>query len=291
MDERISQLIAYFGQQAELDAPPHIFSDAFSLRGILGEKAGASGRVTPALKAAAGPIAKQPAGGAARPRQMAMPLPAHTFMRARQDFDEPSKLPSSEKRTKLAELFRETKACQKCALGKSRTSFVFGTGNPDALFMVIGEAPGQEEDRQGMPFVGAAGELLTKMLAAIEIDRAKQAFISNVVKCRPPENRNPDPAEILACSDLLARQIEIISPRVVLLLGRVAGHALLGSTESVADLRLRNGRHVYKNIPVFVTYHPAALLRNDSYRRPAWEDLKKLKTVLKESGVYDTPSH
>ena len=292
MDERLSRLIAYFKQQSELDVPSYIFSDAFSLSGILGKKTGVAGRLTAMPAAITAPTgAKRPEGAAVKPRQMAMPLPAHSFMRTGQNFDAPPTQPSSEKRTKLAELFRETKACQKCALGKTRTNFVFGAGNPDALFMVIGEAPGQEEDRQGLPFVGAAGELLTKMLAAIEIDRAKQAFISNIVKCRPPENRNPDPGEILACSELLTRQIEIIAPKVLLLLGRVAGHALLGSTESVADLRLRNGRHVYKNIPVFVTYHPAALLRNDSYRRPAWEDLKKLKTVLKESGIYDIPSH
>jgi uracil-DNA glycosylase len=283
MDERISLLIAYFKQQSQLDVPSHIFSDSFYLSNILGDKTDVSGRMAPALTTVAVSAAKQ-----SRPRQMAMPLPASSFKNARQDFDAPIKL-SSEKREKLAALFRETKTCQRCALGRTRTSFVFGTGNPDALFMVIGEAPGQEEDRQGLPFVGAAGELLTKMLAAIDIDRAKQAFISNIVKCRPPENRNPDPVEIRACSDLLARQIEIIAPKVLLLLGKVAGNALLDSSESVADLRSRNGGRLYKNIPVFVTYHPAALLRNDSYRRPAWEDLKKLKTVLKDSGVYDVP--
>ena len=167
---------------------------------------------------------------------------------------------------------------------------MFGAGNPDALFMVIGEAPGEEEDRQGLPFVGAAGELLTKMLSAIAIDRAKQAFISNVVKCRPPGNRNPEPGEVLACSDLLAGQIEIISPKVLLLLGKVAAHALLESTETIAALRERNGKHFYKDIPVFVTYHPAALLRNDNYRRPAWEDLQKLQKALKDANVYATPA-
>ena len=164
---------------------------------------------------------------------------------------------------------------------------MFGTGNPDALFMVIGEAPGEEEDRKGLPFVGAAGDLLTKILAAIDIDRLRHTFISNIIKCRPPNNRNPEPGEILACSNLLARQIEIIAPKALLLLGRVAAHTLLDSTESIAGLRERNGLHFYKGIPAFVTYHPAALLRNDAYRRPAWEDMQKLQKVLKDSGVYD----
>jgi len=138
--------------------------------------------------------------------------------------------------------------------------------------------------------VGAAGELLTKMLAAIQIDRKKHAFITNIVKCRPPDNRNPEAGEILACSDMIARQIDIIGPKALLLLGRVAAHALLGSTDSVADLRKRNGSLFHKNIPAFVTYHPAALLRNDAYRRPAWEDLQKLQTILTDAGVYDVPA-
>jgi uracil-DNA glycosylase len=282
MDERLNLLIAYFKQQAQLEVPPYIFSDSFSLSCILGGNSSA-----PRSTVAAPSLSRRFAGPAAQSRQMAMPLPAQAFIRKGQSFDAPAGPHASEKRTKLAHLFRETKACQQCGLGKLRTSFVFGTGNPDALFMVIGEAPGEEEDRQGQPFVGAAGDLLTKMLAAIEIDRTKHAFISNVIKCRPPENRNPDPVEIQACSGLLARQIGIIGPKVLLLLGRTASHALLGSTESIASLRERNGRHFYKNIPSFVTYHPAALLRNDSYRRPAWEDLKKLKLVLKDSGAYD----
>jgi DNA polymerase len=162
---------------------------------------------------------------------------------------------------------------------------VFGTGNPEALFMVIGEAPGEEEDLQGQPFVGAAGALLTKMLSAIDIDRKKHVFIANILKCRPPQNRNPETAEVQACSGILSRQIEIIAPKVILLLGRIAAHALLDTTDSIS--KMRSSTHEYKGIPVFVTYHPAALLRNDSYRRPAWEDLQKLQKILKDVGVYD----
>jgi DNA polymerase len=196
--------------------------------------------------------------------------------------------PQTERRAKLAGLYHEVKSCQNCVLGKSRNNFVFGTGNTDALFMVIGEAPGRDEDIQGQPFVGAAGELLTKMLTAISIDRKKQAFITNIVKCRPPQNRNPESSEILACSSILSRQIDIIAPKVILLLGKVAAHALLNSADSVA--RLRGRRHDYNGIAVFVTYHPAALLRNDEYRRPTWEDLQQLKTVLQDVGVYDSPN-
>ena len=151
--------------------------------------------------------------------------------------------------------------------------------------MVIGEAPGEEEDLQGQPFVGAAGALLTKMLAAIDIDRKKHVFITNVLKSRPPQNRNPEPSEILACSPILSRQIDIIAPKVILLLGRIAAHAILQSSDSISKLRARV--HEYRGISVFVTYHPAALLRNDEYRRPAWEDLQKLQMTLKEIGVYD----
>jgi uracil-DNA glycosylase len=298
MNEALDSLIAYFRQQAQLDMPSYVFSDAFSLpRWVAGSDRAAAPRSSAARPAA------QPAAGARRPasagrgsKPAAMPLPAHRLKHAANAGQSAPAAPAapapsqSPRRAKLAELFYETKTCQKCPLGNLRNSFVFGTGNADALFMVIGEAPGEEEDRQGLPFVGAAGELLTKMLAAISIDRAKQAFISNVVKCRPPGNRNPEPAEVLACADVLARQIEIIEPKVLLLLGKVAAHALLDSTETVAGLRERNGKHFYKGIPAFVTYHPAALLRNDSYRRPAWEDLQKVQKALKEATIYDAPA-
>ena len=201
---------------------------------------------------------------------------------------EQSTAPLTEKRSKLAALFHEEKKCSRCGLANLRTNFVFGTGNPDARLMIVGEAPGAEEDAQGQPFVGAAGELLTKMLAAISIDRKKQSFITNVLKCRPENNRDPAEAEILLCSSILSRQIDIIAPKVMLLLGKIAARAILNLSEPIAALRLR--RHAYRGIPVFVTYHPAALLRNDSYRRPAWEDLKNLKTTLQELGIYDSPT-
>jgi uracil-DNA glycosylase len=287
MDERIDLLIAYFKQQAQLDVPPYIVSDSFPLSTVITPQKNTGELASTILKTSAPSRGRPLSKGSLSP---AMPLPASKLIRRSESPPAIVTFPVSEKRKKLASLFHETKACQKCSFGKLRKSFVFGTGNPSALFMIIGEAPGEEEDRQGLPFVGAAGDLLTKMLAAINIDRTKQSFVSNIIKCRPPDNKNPEPGEILACSDLLARQIEIVAPKVILLLGDTATSALLDSRETVAVLRQRNGLHFYKDIPVFVTYHPAAMLGNDSFRRPAWEDLQKLQKALKDIGVYDVPA-
>jgi len=188
------------------------------------------------------------------------------------------------KRAALIDLYREVENCRGCTLGSLRTKMVFGAGKVSAPLMVVGEAPGYEEDRQGRPFVGKAGALLTKMLAAINIDRECDAFITNVLKCRPPENRDPQQAETLACIPILKRQITILNPRAILALGRIAAHGLFNTADSISTLR--TGIHAYNGIPVVITYHPAALLRNEQYKRPAWEDLKRLQTVLKEKGVY-----
>lgn len=182
------------------------------------------------------------------------------------------------KRTSLAELYYSCQQCTKCSLAFSRKKMVFGAGNADAKLMIIGEAPGFEEDKQGKPFVGRAGALLTKMLEAINIDREKDAFITNILKCRPPENRNPNQQEEVACLPVLKKQIGIIQPRAILLLGKIAASALLNISDSVSKTRVQC--HNYHAIPVVVTYHPAALLRNHRYKRPAWEDLQKLKEKL-----------
>ncbi len=187
-------------------------------------------------------------------------------------------------REQLIELYNEVKECCACDLSKSRRNMVFGSGNASAPLMVIGEAPGYDEDQQGKPFVGKAGALLTKMLAAINIDRTKDAFITNILKCRPPENRNPNQVETVACVPILKRQISIIAPSVILLLGRIAVQELLMRKESIGQLR--SEIHTYNSIPVVVTYHPAALLRNVQYKRPAWEDLQKLQSMLREKGLY-----
>ncbi|MGD9202725.1 MAG: uracil-DNA glycosylase [Chitinispirillia bacterium] len=182
------------------------------------------------------------------------------------------------KREALVELYYSCRNCTKCSLSFIRTNMVFGSGNANAELMIIGEAPGFEEDKQGKPFVGKAGELLTKMVGAINIDREKDAFITNILKCRPPENRNPNQQEEVACMPVLKMQIEIIQPKVILVLGKIAANALLNISESIGKIRVEC--HNYNNIPVVVTYHPAALLRNKRYKRPAWEDLQKLKKKL-----------
>ena len=188
------------------------------------------------------------------------------------------------KRSALIELYHEVEKCFGCRLGASRNRLVFGAGKADAPLMIIGEAPGFEEDRQGKPFVGKAGALLTKMLAAINLNREKDVFITNILKCRPPENRNPNQTETTACIPILKRQIRIIDPKAILALGRIAAHELLSRTESIGTLRAET--HNYNEIPVVVTYHPAALLRNERYKRPAWEDLQKLQKILRGKGVY-----
>jgi uracil-DNA glycosylase family 4 len=176
-----------------------------------------------------------------------------------------------QKREQLIKFYYEIKDCQKCELAKNRTKLVFGSGNPDSKIMLIGEAPGFHEDREGKPFVGNAGQLLDKILKAIELSR-DEVFITNVVKCRPPQNRDPLPEECDACNFILERQIEIIAPQYILILGRIAANVLLKMEESIANLR----GSVYEifGAKAVVTYHPAALLRNPNYKRSTWEDVQ-----------------
>ena len=168
--------------------------------------------------------------------------------------------------------------CEACALCSSRTQAVFGVGNPQADLVVVGEAPGEEEDRLGEPFVGRAGKLLDNMLAAIHEKRGERVFIANVLKCRPPGNRNPLPAEIAACAPYLLRQLELIAPKVILASGRFAAHMLLGSQAPLSALRGK--LHDWRGIPVIVTYHPAYLLRNLPDKNRAWDDLLLLRNTL-----------
>ncbi len=164
--------------------------------------------------------------------------------------------------------------CTRCSLGHTRQNFVFGTGHPQADIMFIGEAPGAEEDRQGQPFVGSAGQLLTRIIEAMQLHR-EDVYICNMLKCRPPNNRDPQPEEIELCEPYLKRQIEIVQPRIICTLGRVAAQALLKTTESMGGLR--GQLHEYEGIPVIATYHPAALLRNPQWKRATWEDMKRLR--------------
>lgn len=190
-----------------------------------------------------------------------------------------------EKASSLDELERMICNCTKCPLGMTRTKFVFGVGNPHATLMLIGEAPGADEDAQGEPFVGRAGQLLTKILEAINFKRS-DVYICNILKCRPPNNRKPTADESALCKPYLKKQIELIKPNVILCLGLTAAENLLGTTESMTRLR---GRVLsYEGIPVMVTYHPAALLRNPNWKRPTWEDVQAVR-ALHDDLVKATP--
>ena len=169
--------------------------------------------------------------------------------------------------------------CMKCPLGKTRNKFVYGVGNPNADLVFIGEGPGAEEDKRGEPFVGRAGKLLDKILEAINLNR-QQIYIANMVKCRPPGNRDPEPEEMDACNDYLLEQLRIIKPKLICALGRVAAQGLLKSTTPVG--KLRGIWHDFHGIEALVTYHPAALLRNPAFKRGTWEDMKMLRARYDE---------
>jgi DNA polymerase len=169
--------------------------------------------------------------------------------------------------------------CMKCPLGATRTKFVFGVGDPHATLMLIGEAPGADEDAQGEPFVGRAGQLLNKILEAIRF-RRDEVYICNILKCRPPENRTPAPEEVDQCIPYLKKQIALIRPKLILCLGLTAAQNLLQTNESLTRLR---GRVLqYEGIPLMVTYHPAALLRNPNWKRPTWEDVQAARKLHDE---------
>jgi len=170
-------------------------------------------------------------------------------------------------------------SCLKCSLGSTRKNFVFGVGNPKAKLVLIGEAPGADEDEQGEPFVGRAGQLLNKILAAVQL-RREDVYICNILKCRPPNNRDPLPDEAEACEPFLKKQLEVINPKLILCLGRIAGQTLLKTNASLSELR--NNVYVYQGIKVLVTFHPAALLRNPGWKKPTWDDIQKMRKMYDE---------
>lgn len=178
----------------------------------------------------------------------------------------------------MIELKTEAEMCARCKLCEARRKVVFGSGSEKATLMFVGEAPGYEEDIQGEPFVGRAGQLLTKIIQAIDLER-DSVYIANVVKCRPPENRNPMPEEIETCEPFLIRQLELIRPQIICALGTFAAQTLLKTNERISNLRGRF--HPYKisnlEIKVMPTYHPAFLLRNPEFKREVWEDMKLVK--------------
>jgi len=183
----------------------------------------------------------------------------------------------------LNALVDDIAGCTACALCKTRRMTVPGVGDPRAQWMFVGEAPGADEDSQGEPFVGAAGQLLDNMLVALGLARTENVYIANVLKCRPPNNRTPEPAEALACAPYLDRQIELIAPRLIVALGRSAAGRLLNTDAPVSSLR--NRVHRYRGTPLIVTYHPAYLLRTPADKAKAWEDLLFARRTLRDAAA------
>jgi uracil-DNA glycosylase len=195
------------------------------------------------------------------------------------DVDEPPRDPG----VILTEIREDIGDCTRCKLCRQgRTQIVFGVGNPRAELMFVGEAPGFDEDQQGEPFVGRAGQLLTKIIEAIGLKR-EDVYIANVIKCRPPENRNPEPDEVASCEPFLFRQIDAIKPRVIVALGTFAAHALLKTTTPIS--RLRGHAYQYRGAQLIATFHPAFLLRSPERKRDTWEDMKKVRALLKGEEV------
>ncbi len=208
------------------------------------------------------------------------PLPTDDFMPS-VEIDEvvPQAAPVTDvSRLDWRELRMAVASCTACELHKTRTQTVFGVGDPDAEWMIIGEAPGADEDRQGEPFVGRAGQLLNNMLKAIGLAR-EQVFIANILKCRPPDNRNPRPEEVARCEAFLQRQVALVKPKIILAVGGVAAHNLLKVDTPVS--RLRGRVHHYDDTPLVVTYHPAYLLRKPSEKAKSWADLQFAAAVAK----------
>lgn len=174
-------------------------------------------------------------------------------------------------------LQREVSVCTRCSLHETRTQTVFGIGNPDADWLFIGEAPGEQEDLRGEPFVGRAGQLLDEMIRALGLER-ENVFIANVLKCRPPKNRDPSPEEALACEPFLIQQVRKVGPKIIVAVGRIAAQNLLKTQVPLG--KLRGEVHRYEGTPVVVTYHPAYLLRSQTEKRRAWEDLKLARRTL-----------
>jgi DNA polymerase len=237
--------------------------------GQTGRRADGQMEPEPPARAPEQPSAPPPAGPSARlpdyPAGLTIPAPERGLLDAGPSWD------------RLEDVAAAIAACRECFLCQGRTNTVPGEGNPRAGLMFVGEGPGQTEDETGRPFVGRAGELLTRMIEAIGL-RREDVYIANAVKCRPPQNRKPLPDELLACRRYLERQIDLVRPRVLVALGATAAETLLDAKRSLTDLRGRV--HSYRGIPLVVTYHPAALLRNPNWKKPAWDDIRIARQLL-----------
>jgi DNA polymerase len=258
------------------------------IRGSVGEPASsgwrdalrASGAVPEAPSAAtprpprSAPFAEQVAAEVATPSAPKAPAAPGLVVGSADGERIPGEIGAATDLVQLAELIRR---CTRCDLYKTATNAVPGEGNPHAGFMCVGEAPGAQEDATGRPFYGQAGQLLTKILQAVNLSR-EEVFILNVLKHRPPGNRNPLPEEVSACRPYLVRQVALVAPKVILALGTFAAQSLLETKLSIG--KLRGSVHRYHGIPVIVTYHPAALLRNPAWKRPTWEDVQLARRIL-----------
>jgi len=220
----------------------------------------------------AAPITPAPVAAAWRKNLPPLPGPGLTVTSA-----VPGLMEAASRWESLEAVAAAVRECRKCFLCQARTNTVPGEGNPAARLLCVGEGPGETEDRTGRPFVGKAGELLTSILAAIDLPR-ETVFIANVVKCRPPQNRKPTQDEMQACLPYLRQQIQLIRPKVILALGATAAEGLLGAKGSLGDLR--NRVHRFDGVPTIVTYHPAALLRNPNWKKPTWDDVRIARQLL-----------
>jgi DNA polymerase len=270
------QLARLLAQRVEMGQGP-LFLDTLNRDEALAlaGRSGASHRPTPDVKV----------GGAARgsPENVARPdreKPAPPRKRAASTAADAGRPPAVLPVLPAdLEALRETVAgCTLCRLHSGRTQTVFADGTSNARLMVVGEAPGANEDATGLPFVGAAGKLLDLMLASVGLSRRDSVYICNVIKCRPPGNRNPAPDEIEACSPYLRRQIELIEPEALLAVGSFSAQLLTGSEKAIG--KLRGEVYSYEGVPLVITYHPAALLRNPGWSRAAWDDLQLLRQVM-----------
>ena len=192
-----------------------------------------------------------------------------------------------QRRQRLDALVTGVLGCTRCPLSMGRTHSVAGEGVLDPLVMFIGEGPGRDEDESGRPFVGAAGRYLDRWLAAIGLDREKNAYITNIVKCRPPNNRDPQPDETDACTPWLLEQIVLVRPRMIVTLGRISMRVLTGTTQGIT--RIHGTFHTWRGIPLVPTFHPSAVLRRDEWRRPVWEDLKTIRNWLVDNADHVAP--
>jgi uracil-DNA glycosylase family 4 len=261
----------YLAQQAELGGPEVILSGKRALEAPVPAEA-----ATPAPQAAPNPPrGRLTAAGGPRWMVGAPPIPGPGLVITSPEAvllgNDLHNLDSLEQ---VAERIRTTYCCALCP---NRTNAVPGEGNPKARLVLVGEGPGATEDATGRPFVGQAGTLLDSILEAIDVPRSS-VYITNIVKCRPPQNRKPLPDEMAACLPYLHRQLDLIRPRVILALGGTAGEALLGARKSLGELRGKV--HTYNGIPLVVTYHPAALLRNPNWKKPTWDDVRIARQLL-----------